>query len=143
MLRLRFRSNLIMWMQVMALGLLICVCHSHQEESGVKNETHQGDHEHHHEHGVHCGPGEEVRFGVNNLPYCFQGSLLTNYKLWLSATAAVVIVSLCGIFGVLVIPIMHQVGLLCSIHSLIVLIMLLGVDILSASHPISGGSGRG
>jgi zinc transporter ZupT len=34
---------------------------------------------------------------------------ITDYRLWLAAISAIVIISLCGIFGVLVIPIMQKV----------------------------------
>jgi hypothetical protein len=94
------------------LWLLLCVVKSHQEDITVDdnlnnssntstvNNGHDDHDDHHHYH--------------SHVPLS-----LSNYRLWLASTGSIVMISLCGIFGVLVIPIMHQViGLLNIIRYL-------------------------
>ena len=97
-------------------GLIIlacCVHHSHQEENlsvGKTSAEHRKvdhadheeaneDHDHHHHHSHECLESDEECHSHG------KGSP----RVWLEASAAVILISLCGIFGVLVIPIMQKI----------------------------------
>ncbi|CAB4055286.1 AAR2 [Lepeophtheirus salmonis] len=72
-----------------------CVHLSHQagnlSQDVIKDREHDDHHQHHHHH-------HEV-----------HARLLSDPNLWLSASGAILIISLCGIFGVLIIPLMQKV----------------------------------
>ncbi|XP_040578883.1 zinc transporter foi [Lepeophtheirus salmonis] len=72
-----------------------CVHLSHQagnlSQDVIKDREHDDHHQHHHHH-------HEV-----------HAKLLSDPNLWLSASGAILIISLCGIFGVLIIPLMQKV----------------------------------
>eukprot|EP00096_Caligus_rogercresseyi_P008607 TRINITY_DN2777_c0_g1_i1.p1 TRINITY_DN2777_c0_g1~~TRINITY_DN2777_c0_g1_i1.p1 ORF type:complete len:504 (-),score=161.64 TRINITY_DN2777_c0_g1_i1:356-1867(-) len=79
-----------------------CVHLSHQagnlSQDVIKDSEHDGDHSHaaHSHHHFH-DPAE------------VHARLLSDPNLWLSASGAILIISLCGIFGVLIIPVMQKV----------------------------------
>ena len=62
-----------------------------------KDHGHEHHHDHKHEHEEHKEEEEEEEGQRNEL------------GLWLAASGAIVVISLCGVFGVLVIPIMQKV----------------------------------
>jgi len=63
-----------------------------------KDHGHEHHHDHKHEHEEHKEEEEEEEEGQRN-----------ELGLWLAASGAIVVISLCGVFGVLVIPIMQKV----------------------------------
>jgi hypothetical protein len=72
------------------LCLLLCVYSSHGNFTTPSMDVEE-DHD-------HCHDG-----------HCKRIAPLSNYKVWLAGSGAIAIISICGIFGVLVIPIMHKV----------------------------------
>ncbi len=109
--------------------LLSCVHHSHQEQLEgfqspyqvlVDNSTTPSDqwlpkmipneHDHHHHHHSDldaCPEGQEKRRDAHGEAYCTEG--VASPEIWFSALAAVVVISLCSVFGVLVVPVMQKV----------------------------------
>ncbi len=106
--------------------------HGHGEEEEEETAHKHDYHAHGHGHGVHCGEEEEERADVHGEKYCYSGELnvhlcssvyhslkkenfcrlggsMGSVEVWLTAAASVLVISLCGIFGVLVIPIMQKV----------------------------------
>ena len=73
--------------------------HGHNEEEG-----HNDDHGHH-DHGGHDKGGEPDQ---QHLDFD-AASNVNDYKIWFAATGAILAIALCGIFGVLIIPLMQQV----------------------------------
>lgn len=76
--------------------------HSHEEghDPGHDNHSHVGhDHDHEGPHHDHEGPHKDP----------LDTDRATDYKTWVAASGAILVISLCGIFGVLVIPIMQLV----------------------------------
>lgn len=71
-------------------------------EGGHDGHDHHASHQHHHSD---CAPDH----GDEDHGRCSFQSRVGSLKLWLSATGSVLIISLCGVFGVLVIPIMHRI----------------------------------
>ena len=111
--------------------LVLCVHHSHQADNLSKDvaktwtrqsaqaklntpdillRAKRSDHDHDEDdhHDLHCGHG--YRVGHNETGHVFCARIAQDPTVvWLSAIGAVLIISLCGIFGVLVIPIMQKV----------------------------------
>jgi len=73
--------------------------HGHNEEEG------HHDHHGHHDHGGHDKGGEPDQ---QHLDFD-AASNVNDYKIWFAATGAILAIALCGIFGVLIIPLMQQV----------------------------------
>ena len=73
--------------------------HGHNEE-----ESHH-DHGHNHDHGGHDKDGEPEQHHLD----FDAASNVNDYKIWFAATGAILVIALCGIFGVLIIPLMQQV----------------------------------
>jgi len=66
-------------------------------------DNHHDDHNHHdHDHDDHEIPHDHHDDEV-------QHTKINDYQTWLAASGAVMVISLCGVFGVLVIPIMQRV----------------------------------
>jgi len=114
---------------------LLCVAvlaqgeeHDHTEDlvgvAPVKAEHHQAvsmqdlhaDHDHSHDGGYgarhshhgHHGEAEEEG-GPEQRPLANDSSTVADWRIWLSGSAAILVIALCGVFGVLIIPIMQKV----------------------------------
>lgn len=74
--------------------------HGHNEEEG-----HHDHHHGHHDHGGHDKDGEPDQ---QHLDFD-AGSNVNDPKIWFAATGAIFAIALCGVFGVLIIPLMQQV----------------------------------
>ena len=71
---------------------------------GFHGQTHHDQHGHH-DHGGHDKGGEPDQ---QHLDFD-EASNVNDYKIWFAATGAIIAIALCGIFGVLIIPLMQQV----------------------------------
>jgi hypothetical protein len=95
--------------------------HDHHDGDHVEGE-HDHEHNHVHDHEEHdhdhtdrtgsCPPGQyEASNGTdaNATLSCLPYGRVSDYKVWFAALGAILVISLCGIFGVLVIPIMQKI----------------------------------
>lgn len=86
--------------------------HDHNHDHDHHQDDH--DHDHHeghdhssHEHDTHAERAHHpshVRLEDKEV-----GKVVDDYRIWLAATSSILLISLCGIFGVIVIPIMQRV----------------------------------
>ncbi len=92
-------------------GTMLHGDHDHDHDS-------HGDHDHEHGHGR--GHDEGHSHAVHGMPFtprcppngnatCAATSRVRDPVVWLASLGAIAVISLCGVFGVLVIPIMQQI----------------------------------
>jgi hypothetical protein len=76
----------------------------HHDHGPSDTDDRLGDHhgDHHHGKEGEGGPGQR------HLQYDATSSI-RDYRVWLAATGAILVISLCGIFGVIIIPIMQKI----------------------------------
>ena len=78
--------------------------HDHHDHDGHDHDGHEGHDHSDHEHDTHSERAHHpahVRLE--------DSSLGQDYTTWLAASGSILLISLCGIFGVIVIPIMQRV----------------------------------
>ena len=98
-----------MFQMFKSIKFLICVL----VLSHAKEHNHDHDHDHnHHSHDHHPSLGaKKVDNGHHNtakrLPDTFH-NFAYEYQTWLAASGSIILISLCGVFGVLVVPIMQK-----------------------------------
>jgi len=73
--------------------------HGHSEEGHGHRGGHHGDQG---EHGEEGGPGQRYMESES-------ATSVQDYRIWLASSGAILVIALCGIFGVLIIPIMQRV----------------------------------
>ena len=79
---------------------------NHTDHNHDKHSDHDhSDHDHGHSKKLHLG--HDKNLGPSHKPVDFNPA--HDYQTWLAASGAILVISLCGIFGVLVIPIMQKV----------------------------------
>ena len=66
---------------------------------------HEHDHSHHGQERIHLG--HDKNLGPSHKPVDVSPG--QNYQTWLAACGSILAISLCGVFGVMVIPIMQKV----------------------------------
>jgi len=77
--------------------------HGHNDEEG-HNHDHNGDGHHDHKgHERDDGEPEQHHLDFD------EAAHINDFRIWLAATGAIIAIALCGIFGVLIIPLMQQV----------------------------------
>ena len=77
--------------------------HGHNDEEG-HNHDHNG-HDHHDHKGHEKDDGEPEQHHLD----FDEAAHINDFRIWLASTGAIIAIALCGIFGVLIIPLMQQV----------------------------------
>jgi len=80
--------------------------HSEHQHDNHADHDHS---EHDHEHSPELHPGHDDHLGPSHKLMDSLHSPVQDYKTWLAASGSILLISLCGIFGILVIPIMQRV----------------------------------
>ena len=87
--------------------------HNHHEDAVDKHEGHDhSSHEHDgHDHDNHEDDEDGHEQDSHHPPHVRleEGGMVEDYRIWLAASGSILLISLCGVFGVIVIPIMQRV----------------------------------
>jgi len=110
---MRFESVCLICVVILAAGEE----HSHINDStseALVDTDHEDHHDHDdhvdHDHSDHDHDAHQHQHTNHKIPYNPEdSSAAADYVTWLSATGAIVVISLCGVFGILVVPIMQRV----------------------------------
>ena len=85
------------------------------DHNHVEHEHHDHDHDGHHEGHDHSSHEHDTHAERAHHPSHVRledkggSGVVEDYRIWLAATASILLISLCGVFGVIVIPIMQRV----------------------------------
>merc|ERR1719225_39210 len=77
--------------------------HDHHMKEVVDHDDHEGHDHSSHEHDTHADRAHHPAHVK------LEDGDTVDYRIWLAATASIILISLCGVFGVIVIPIMQRV----------------------------------
>ena len=82
--------------------------HNHSDHNHDNHADHDhSDHDHDHRPELHLGHDKNI--GPSHKPIDSPFNPVNDYRTWLAASGSILLISLCGIFGILVIPIMQRV----------------------------------
>ena len=77
--------------------------HGHNDEEGHNHDHNGHDHHDHKDHERDDGEPEQHHLDFD------EAAHINDFRIWLASTGAIIAIALCGIFGVLIIPLMQQV----------------------------------